>query len=130
MNKQKIKYFIPAIIWLVIITIISGYSGNHVPKLPVWQFDKLVHSVIYFGLSICLLYAYHQQYKAVKTRLKTIVLILVFGIFYGGFMEILQHYIFINRSGNWYDFIANAVGAISGVFLYPFIIKLLPINRC
>ncbi len=129
MNNFKFKYFIPAIIWLVIITVISGYPGNRVPKLPVWQFDKFVHAAIYLILTVCVLYAYHQQYKNEKTRLKTIVIIVVFGIFYGGFMEIMQHYIFINRSGNWYDFIANAIGAILGVFIYPVVIKLLPINK-
>lgn len=130
MTRKTFKYLIPAIVWLVIITIISGYPGNHVPKLPVWQFDKFVHSAIYLILTLCVLYAFHQQYKDVKTRLNTVAIIVMFGIIYGGFMEIMQHYIFINRSGNWYDFIANAVGAILGVFVYPFVIKLLPINRC
>ncbi|MDF1672543.1 MAG: VanZ family protein [Vicingaceae bacterium] len=130
MTIRLFKYYIPAIVWLVIITVISGFPGNHVPKLPVWQFDKLVHSVIYFVLSICLLYGFHSQYKAENTRLRTAVIIIIFGVFYGGFMEILQHYIFINRSGNWYDFIANAIGSVLGVFIYPFVIKLLPINRC
>ena len=61
---------------------------------------------------------------------KLMVSIIVFGILFGGLMEICQHYIFINRSGNWYDFFANAIGAILGVYAYPFVIKLLPINRC
>ena len=44
-------------------------------------------------------------------------------------MEILQHYIFINRSGSWYDFFANAIGATIGVLIYPFVIKWLPLKR-
>ena len=55
--------------------------------------------------------------------------ITVFGILFGGLMEICQHYIFINRSGNWYDFIANAIGALLGVILYPQLLKLLPLKR-
>lgn len=130
MNKALKNKFLPAIIWLFAILVVSGYPGNHVPKVPVWQFDKLVHGVIYLVLSITLLYAFQKQYNQSEKRILLQVVIIVFGIFYGGFMEILQHYIFINRSGNWYDFIANGVGAILGVFIYPFIIKLLPINRC
>jgi len=129
MNKVLKYRFLPAIIWLLVITIISGYPGNQVPKIPVWQFDKLVHTVIYLGLSLCLLYAFQKQYKNNKSRLITIVYVVLFGIFYGGFMEILQHYIFINRSGNWYDFFANAIGSVLGIFIYPFVIKLLPINK-
>ena len=129
MTKKKNVHFIPAIVWIIIITILSGYPGQHVPKVAVWQFDKLVHSVIYFILSLCILYAYKEQYLIAVKRFYLKGLIVLFGVFYGGFMEILQHYIFINRSGNWYDFIANAVGAILGVLVYPFVMKLLPINR-
>ncbi len=116
-------------VWGVIIVIISGYPGHHVPKVPVWQFDKLVHSVVYAVLSICLMIAFHKQYTSGKNRLKLSLSIIFIAVFYGGFMEFLQDSIFINRSGNWYDFMANTIGAIIGVLIYPFIIKLLPINR-
>jgi VanZ family protein len=61
--------------------------------------------------------------------LKLMISIIVFGILFGGLMEICQHYIFINRSGNWYDFTANTIGAILGVVLYPQLLKLLPLKR-
>lgn len=116
----------PFIFWLILIIIISGFPGDKVPEIPVWQFDKLVHSVIYFVLSLTILYAYNEQYSKPSKRLIIGMLAVTIGIFYGGIMEILQHYIFINRSGNWYDFVANAFGAILGVLFYPFVMKLLP----
>ncbi len=125
MNKILKNKFLPAIVWLVVILIVSGFPGDKVPEVPIWQFDKLVHSVVYAILSITLLLAFQKP----KNRLKTFAFIILFGIFYGGIMEILQHYIFINRSGNWYDFIANAIGAILGILMFPFVMKLLPINR-
>jgi VanZ family protein len=64
-----------------------------------------------------------------KQSLNLLIAVLLFGIFFGGLMEICQHFIFINRSGNWYDFIANTIGAILGVILYPQLIKLLPLKR-
>ncbi len=99
------------------------------PKIPVWQIDKLGHSIIYAILSVCLLIALNKQYKQTNKRFVISALIIFMGIFYGGIMEILQNNIFINRSGNWYDFIANTIGAILGVLVYPIIIKLLPIKR-
>jgi VanZ family protein len=134
MDYMKVSYsnfksFFPVTIWMLIILVISGYPGNYVPKVPIWQFDKLVHSGVYSVLSICLIIAFYKQYNKENNRFKASILIIFIGIFYGGFMEILQHYIFINRSGNWYDFIANTVGTILGIIIYPFIIKLLPINR-
>jgi VanZ family protein len=124
-----LKPYIPAIIWLLIILILSGYPGSYVPKIPVWQFDKLVHSTIYAILSFCFLLPYYQQYVKENKRLRIGLIVVFIVVFYGGFMEILQNNIFINRSGNWYDFTANTIGAIIGVILYPLIINFLPINR-
>ena len=126
---KKIKYYLPAIFWLLVILVLSGYPGHKVPASPFWQFDKLVHTGIYMVLSGLLLFAYSKQYQDLKKRSFLILKVVLFVIFYGGFMEILQDYIFINRSGNWYDFVANTLGAILGVLIYPFVIKLLPINK-
>jgi VanZ family protein len=128
MGFLKTKQIILPIVWLIIIAVISGYPGQHVPKVPVWQFDKFVHTAIYFILSVLLVNSYNSQLKLTAQRFIPLVFIL-FGIFYGGIMEILQHYIFINRSGNWHDFFANALGSVLGVILYPFVKKLLPIIR-
>lgn len=126
---KKATLYLPAAIWLLVILFLSGYSGNNVPKILVWQFDKIVHSAIYAILSFCLLIPYYRQYIKENRRLRIGFAIVMIATFYGGFMEILQNTIFINRSGNWYDFIANMIGAIIGVLLYPIIIKFLPINR-
>jgi VanZ family protein len=99
------------------------------PKILVWQIDKFGHSIIYAILSVCLLIVFSKQYNQTNKRFQISVLIIFIGVFYGGIMEILQNNIFINRSGNWYDFIANTIGAVLGVFIYPIINKLLPIKR-
>jgi VanZ family protein len=126
---KNIKYYLPAGFWLLVILVLSGYPGHKVPAAPFLQFDKLVHTFIYAVLSILLLIAYSKQYQNKHNRYSLVMKIVFFGIFYGGFMEILQHYIFINRSGNWYDFGANTLGAILGALIYPYVIKLLPINK-
>ena len=126
---KNIKYFLPAALWLLVILFLSGFPGNKVPEIPLWQFDKLVHSGIYGALTFLLLLGYSKQYSSPTKRYSLVAKIVFFAIFYGGLMEILQHYIFINRSGNWMDFAANTFGAILGVFCYPHVIKLLPINK-
>jgi len=108
---------------------LSGYPGNKIPEAPFLNFDKLVHVGIYFVLSIAICFAFIYERKLLSQQTKIRVWIICFGIFYGGFMEILQHYIFINRSGSWHDFFANTIGTIIGVFFYPFVIKLLPFKR-
>ena len=123
------RKYLPTIFWSIVILFLSGYPGQQMPKIPVWQIDKFGHSIIYAILSVCLLIAFSKQYNHTNKRFQISVLIIFIGVFYGGIMEILQNNIFINRSGNWYDFIANTIGAILGVLVYPIIIKLLPIKR-
>lgn len=42
---------------------------------------------------------------------------------YGGIIELLQQYVFIKRSMDLYDFLANCTGALIAVLLYPVIKK-------
>ena len=126
---MNLKSLIPVSIWLLIILIISGFPGNKIPEVPIWQFDKFIHSGVYAILSILVLLAFDKQYSITKSRYITQIIVVLISVSYGGFMEILQNYIFINRSGNLYDFIANTIGAIFGIFMYPYIVKLLPINK-
>ncbi|MCO6499136.1 MAG: VanZ family protein [Vicingus serpentipes] len=123
------KSFFPAIVWAIIIFLLSAFPGNKIPDIPVWNIDKLVHIGMYAVFSFLLLTAYNPQYSTKKTRYFTISLIAFFSVFYGGVMEILQHYIFINRSGSMYDFIANTIGSVMGVFIQPYVIKWLPLNK-
>lgn len=127
-NFNEMKY-LPAIFWFSIILILSTYPGNKIPAPPFFQVDKVVHVLMYAPLSIFLTIAFFRQYNNENTRLKVSTLIVLFCVFFGGIMEILQHYILINRSGNIYDFTANTIGAIIGMLLFPFIVKIQPIKK-
>lgn len=122
----KTNSFTFVIIWLLVITSLSAFSGNKIPEIPVWNVDKLAHIIMYGVLSFLLLLSCNPDYLKQKNSSSHTFFIVLFCIFYGGFMEILQHYVFVNRSGNLYDFIANIIGSISGVLIYPYVMKLLP----
>jgi len=126
---NKIIPFVPIVVWLIIVLVLSGYPGNQFPKVSVWQFDKLVHVIMYAIVSFLLFLPFNKQFINVKQRFKIRIIIILLSVFFGGFMEILQEYIFINRSGNWIDFTANGIGAILGVLFAPLLLKYLPINR-
>tara|TARA_B110000459_G_C16625581_1_gene505286 strand:- start:7379 stop:7822 length:444 start_codon:yes stop_codon:yes gene_type:complete len=129
MVTRSIKPYSPAIIWLLIILVLSGYPGNQLPKVAVWQFDKLVHVIMYSILSFLLFLPFCKQFLNIGKRFRIRLIIILASISYGGLMEILQETIFINRGGNWIDFTANTVGAIFGVSFAPLLLKYLPINR-
>jgi VanZ family protein len=37
---------------------------------------------------------------------------------YGGSLELMQSYCYIDRSGSWFDFLANSLGAMVGVYFF------------
>lgn len=125
----KLKPYLLAVFWLVIISILSSYPGTKIPKLPDLQLDKFVHTFIYGVLMIFLGIPYAEQFLVQHKRWIISLKLALFGVFYGGLMEVLQTNVFINRSGNWYDFFANTLGAILGVLLFPTVIKFVPIIR-
>jgi VanZ family protein len=126
---KTLKPYLPAGLWLIIIVLLSSYPGSKIPQLPVMQIDKFVHALMYGILAIGISIPYHTQFLTQKKRWTISLKIIFFGIFFGGLMEILQTNIFINRSGNWYDFLANAFGIILGALCFPFLIKRVPIIR-
>lgn len=63
---------------------------------------------------------YLQQEKLNFTKR---FLILTIGIVFGSLTEILQVFLFVNRSGNIYDIIANIIGCTLGLAIFLVINK-------
>ncbi len=117
------KNFWKPLLWAIIILIISGIPGQVVEPYVVWNADKLVHTVIYFGLTMFLLAGLKKIPSLNIFNQKAASIAMLISIFYGGLMEVLQATIFINRSGNLPDFIFNSVGAIIAAMTFSFWMK-------
>ena len=114
---SKINYKLLIIIWLSIILILSSLSGNTLNKIPIVKIpylDKIVHFSMYFILQFLFMndYFFSKKYNNFKRYL---FLSFLFTLSYGSLMEILQQYVFIKRSGDFFDFLANASGAITAI---------------
>ncbi len=127
------RYFWPAYLWVIIILILTGMPGNDIPHIsPIWDVfkpDKIVHIGL-FGMLVFLLTA-GSFYKGGKTPLKKSLLSIyaVIGIALGGIVELLQKWVFIGRSCELNDFIADTVGVILSILFY-YIIFEKRCNRC
>ena len=84
---------------LSIITILSLYPLPVLPEVP--GSDKSHHLIAYSVLAI----------PMVLANPRNLLLYLLLLIIYGGLIEILQPY--VNRYGEWLDFLANIIGVIS-----------------
>lgn len=116
--------FVKAIVWAVLIFIGSALSGdtlNGVKLINIPGFDKVVHFTWYFFLFLFTAAGVYKWKEGLKP--KNLVIILLACVIYGGLLEFLQGNVFIKRSEDVYDFIANSTGAITGSFLFSYLYK-------
>lgn len=74
--------------------------------------DKWTHIVFYVVLTLCLIIEYYRYHKSINCTHSYIITIFV-PLLMGGLIEIVQATCTNdNRSGDWYDFLADAIGIV------------------
>jgi len=109
-NISKHKYLILAVAYTIWLTTLSLIPLNNVPLPDVKFGDKVVHFFLYFFLTIIWLFAC-PKLRTLKYKFLFIV------ILWGILIEFLQEYMVYLRTGDVYDALANAVGALLGYIL-------------
>lgn len=82
--------------------------------------DKIVHVCMYLGLSGMLWLEFlHNHVKNHAPLWHAWVGACLLPLLYGGIVEILQETLTDNRSGDWIDFLADAIGvSLAALFAY------------
>jgi VanZ family protein len=110
----KAPSFIPALVCLVVITILSVIPNMQLPKFDLFATDKLGHTLAYAGLCFLTLWGWSRsRADRALTRQQTLQ-VLAFAAGYGILMELVQFAFIPGRFCDIDDMIANAVGAIFG----------------
>lgn len=131
-NKLKMDFFYrtwKAFAWALFVFIISAIPGQEIEPYAIWNVDKLVHSFIYYILTILLTTGFQKQDSLINFRRNAIMIAFYIAVLYGGILEVLQDKCFINRSGNIPDFLANTFGAALAMYTYPLILKIKFLRR-
>ncbi len=116
-----IRYHLPTLLWALFILIICAIPGERIPKLTFLEWlkpDKIVHLLAYGLLCILLLRSLLEAETHGWQKKNAIIFSLVISTLYGSLIEILQARVFINRSGDFRDVLADALGAILGWLIY------------
>lgn len=79
------------------------------------HFDKFVHFMMFLGLAGSASFSYIFFNKGQIIILRMLIFAVLLPIIYGGAIEIIQHYWFEGRSGDWYDFLADTLGALTAI---------------
>jgi len=110
---KKILFFTPAALYYTFIFYLS--SRSHDIKIDVLFFDKVIHIVEFALLGFLLSFGYFMSLKS--PLMVKAVLIICSGILLGGLDEFHQYFI-PRRSVEFFDVIADAIGILTGLFLY------------
>ena len=120
-----IKYIRKYPLSLIIIAVIVFLSLFNPPqtKLDTITFiDKIAHICMYGGLELIIWMEYLRSHAAIN-KVKFILLGIIAPIALGCVMELAQMMLTVNRSGEWADVIADALGVLAGAAAGYFILR-------
>ncbi|MCX7743719.1 MAG: VanZ family protein [Flavobacteriales bacterium] len=109
------------ILWLLIIAAVCLIPGRNVPQSPYISFDKLFHTAIFGCLTFQMMIGLKKQYTFKRLRYQAVPCSIIFSIFYGLLMELLQGLLLPDRSFDALDALANTLGVMVGWLLFELI---------
>lgn len=112
---KKYRFTILFISWMMLVTSLSLFSlkGLHTSTIKIPHFDKIVHFTFYFFTTIF----GSLSVKEINSKItldKASNYMVVFAVIYGMIIEVLQYSFTENRQGDFFDFLANSLGAFIG----------------
>ncbi len=107
------------VFYIISITILSLINLDNLPEIGSGHDDKLYHATAYF-VFVILSFNYLKKI-GVK---KAVPIAMIFSVFYGIIIEVLQHALNTNRTFDVLDIAANTIGVILGYFIIQYLNKL------
>ena len=121
---KNYRYTILFLSWLVFITSLSLFSMSKFGGVSGWlripHKDKIVHFSFYFISTILGSFALREFSQKKISLNNAAVKMFLFSVVYGMIIEVLQYSITKDRHGDFYDFIANSIGAFRGLLLVKY----------
>lgn len=97
--------------WFAFVYTVCLIPVPEVPVKPVVGFDKVVHLALWLVASGLIWWEYYRAPQSMRPRFPW-VLTVALPILCSGSIELLQAYATTCRSGDWWDFLFNALGVL------------------
>ena len=107
--------YLPTILVCTIVLILSVINTGVLPKTDVPSADKIVHTIMYFGITLILMLNQTSYLREQITK-RQLYFAFLFSVGFGTLMEVIQHFL-PWRSGSVYDFIANTLGVLLAIVI-------------
>ena len=113
--------YLPTILVCTLVLILSVINTGVLPKTDVPSADKIVHTIMYFAITIILMLNQTSYLQKRITR-RQLHFAFLFSVGFGTLMEVIQHFL-PWRSGSVYDFIANTLGVVLAIIIFDIFTK-------
>ena len=116
----------PGILCAIIILVLTGLPGSVFPKVkPIIGIDKVVHIIMYAGFAFLCIWGYRSQFisNGKTYRKRALLFTALISIGYGGLTEMIQEFLVPTRTGDWFDFLADVLGTLLGLFVFYLFFK-------
>lgn len=115
MPKQLLLLW--ALICSGVITYFCLTDSSNIPAVNFPSIDKIVHFCFHFGFTISWILFFKKELKGkAPDDFKAYLISFIFSVFFGITIEILQSVLTTTRAADVTDILANALGALFGVF--------------
>jgi len=124
-HKYIFLYYWKSILVVAVICYLSFASPSTFNGIPAFENeDKLIHLLMYGGLTGVLMFDFRQYARYNQTTVITFILIsLALPVFLGGAVEIIQPTFFPPRTADWMDWFSDNTGVLCGWFFMSLITR-------
>ena len=119
--STNLRYIMPSLFWTVVIIFLYALPGNNLPGTKLWDMlplDKVAHFVV-FGLYSCMMCIGLTKQNALPIkRLSPSQHAVIWGLVFGSILEAIQGAVFIQRTTDIMDMLANGAGIFMGYVIF------------
>lgn len=115
---------VPSFLWALLILLMHAIPGSEIASITFWDIfaaDKYAHLAVFAVFTVVLRVGMRRQGRFPGLAHRAAWASLLIAIAYGGILEVLQGISFEDRTPDFLDFLANAIGATVGLLLFRII---------
>ena len=117
------KYPISLLVF-ALLCYLSFFKPPSTGLVQIPHLDKLVHYCMYFGFSSVLWFEFLRWKDKKAQPFRGWVIGFIIPSLISGIIELMQEYCTTYRGGEWLDFIANSMGALTASLLFYYFIRM------
>jgi len=123
-RRSRLFWFcLPPMLWMLLILLLIGLPGYSV-TLPDFSFsDWVIHGSMFFPLGLLWMQALRKQRVLNWARMFAGYCTWMICIVFSGLTELLQAWVFVQRSAQLGDYLANLTGCGLGYLFYVWMIR-------